>query len=448
MNKKLKTGLLIIMAIGVTHPALARKWTLRECINYALQNNITLQKSSLTRLSAEQDIMQSQAALLPSLSANTNQNASYRPWPETGRATVQNGFVEQSVDKVYYNGSYGVSSNWTVWNGNRNRNTVKLNKISAEQAQADSAVTANNIQEQIAQLYVQILYSAEAINVHKKSLETSKQNELRGQAFVEVGKMSRADLAQLTSQRAQDEYGIVEAESNMRNYKRQLKQVLQITDDEEFDVVVPNTTDEMALQLIPTLQSVYEAALEQRPEIKQAKLGIESSNLSIKMAKAQRLPTVGVSASATTTTSSMSSNAWGSQLKNNFNLGAGVNVSIPIFDNRAAKTAINKAMIQRERYQLELKDKQTSLYSSIENYWLQAVNNQEKFKAAKIATQSAQTSYEMLSGKFEQKLINVVELMQGRDALLKAQQNELQSKYLAILNIDMLNFYESGELNF
>ncbi|MBR6715665.1 MAG: TolC family protein [Prevotella sp.] len=448
MNKKLKTGLLIIMAIGVTHPALARKWTLRECIDYALQNNITLQKSSLTRLSAEQDIMQSQAALLPSLSANTNQNVSYRPWPETGRATVQNGFVEQSVDKVYYNGSYGVSSNWTVWNGNRNRNTVKLNKISAEQAQADSAVTANNIQEQIAQLYVQILYSAEAINVHKKSLETSKQNELRGQAFVEVGKMSRADLAQLTSQRAQDEYGIVEAESSLRNFKRQLKQVLQITDDEEFDVVVPNTTDEMALQLIPTLQSVYEAALEQRPEIKQAKLGIESSNLSIKMAKAQRLPTVGVSASATTTTSSMSSNAWGSQLKNNFNLGAGVNVSIPIFDNRAAKTAINKAMIQRERYQLELKDKQTSLYSSIENYWLQAVNNQEKFKAAKIATQSAQTSYEMLSGKFEQKLINIVELMQGRDALLKAQQNELQSKYLAILNIDMLNFYKSGELNF
>lgn len=448
MNKTIKTGLLIIMAIGVTHPALARKWTLRECIDYALQNNITLQKSSLTRLSAEQDIMQSQAALLPSLSANTNQNVSYRPWPETGRATVQNGFVEQSVDKVYYNGSYGVSSNWTVWNGNRNRNTVKLNKISAEQAQADSAVTANNIQEQIAQLYVQILYSAEAINVHKKSLETSKQNELRGQAFVEVGKMSRADLAQLTSQRAQDEYGIVEAESSLRNFKRQLKQVLQITDDEEFDVVVPNTTDEMALQLIPTLQSVYEAALEQRPEIKQAKLGIESSNLSIKMAKAQRLPTVGVSASATTTTSSMSSNAWGSQLKNNFNLGAGVNVSIPIFDNRAAKTAINKAMIQRERYQLELKDKQTSLYSSIENYWLQAVNNQEKFKAAKIATQSAQTSYEMLSGKFEQKLINIVELMQGRDALLKAQQNELQSKYLAILNIDMLNFYKSGELNF
>lgn len=446
MNRAFKKSILIMMAICLAHPALARQWTLRECIDYALKNNITLQKSSLTRRSAQEDILQSQAALLPNLTVSTNQNVSYQPWSEMGRATVQNGIVEQSVEKVFYNGSYAINSNWTVWNGNRNRNTIKLDKLSVEQVQADSAITANNIQEQIAQLYVQILYSAEAIKVNKKSLETSKQNEQRGIAFVEVGKMSRADLAQLTSQRAQDEYLVIESESNLRNYKRQLKQLLQITNDEEFDIVVPTTTDEMVTQLIPTLQSVYEAALEQRPEIKRAKLGIESSNLSIKMAKAQRLPTIGVNAGATTTTTSMSDNSWGTQLKNNFNLGAGVNVSIPIFDNRSAKTAINKALIQRENYMLDLKDKQTALYSTIENYWLQAVNNQEKFKAAKIATQSAETSYEMLSGKFEQKLINIVELMQGRDALLKAQQNELQSKYLTLLNIDMLHFYMTGEL--
>ena len=446
MNRAFKKSILIMMAICLAHPALARQWTLRECIDYALKNNITLQKSSLTRRSAQEDILQSQAALLPNLTVSTNQNVSYQPWSEMGRATVQNGIVEQSVEKVFYNGSYAINSNWTIWNGNRNRNTIKLDKLSVEQVQADSAITANNIQEQIAQLYVQILYSAEAIKVNKKSLETSKQNEQRGIAFVEVGKMSRADLAQLTSQRAQDEYLVIESESNLRNYKRQLKQLLQITNDEEFDIVVPTTTDEMVTQLIPTLQSVYEAALEQRPEIKRAKLGIESSNLSIKMAKAQRLPTIGVNAGATTTTTSMSDNSWGTQLKNNFNLGAGVNVSIPIFDNRSAKTAINKALIQRENYMLDLKDKQTALYSTIENYWLQAVNNQEKYKAAKIATQSAETSYEMLSGKFEQKLINIVELMQGRDALLKAQQNELQSKYLTLLNIDMLHFYMTGEL--
>lgn len=424
----------------------ARQWTLRDCIDYALANNISLQKSRLTKLSAQEDIMQSQAALLPSLSATTGHNLSYQPWPESGRASVQNGYVQQSIDKVYYNGSYGISSNWTLWNGNRNRNTVRLNEMAAEQAELDSAITAQSIQEQIAQLFVQILYSTDAIKVNKQSLETSRKNEERGKAFVEVGKMSRADLSQLTSQRAQDEYQIVEAESALRNYKRQLKQLLQIVDDEPFDVVIPETTDEMAQQLIPALGDVYAAALQQRPEIQNALLGMKTSELNIKMAQAQRLPTVGVSASAITNTTSMSNNAWGSQLKNNFNLGAGFNVSIPLFDNRSAKTAVNKAKLQRQNYELELRDKQTSLYSTIENYWLQASTNQEKFKAAKIATESAKTSFEMLSGKFDEGLINIVELMQGRDALLQAQQNELQSKYLTILNIDMLRFYETGEI--
>lgn len=436
----------VITMLASTENASARKWTLQECIDYALENNISIQKNRLTKLSAEEDILLSQAALLPSLSATSGHNLSYQPWPETGRAQVQNGYVQQNVDKVFYNGSYGVSSNWTVWNGGRLKGNVKLNQLAAEQAALDSAVTANSIQEQIAQLYVQILYSTEAIAVNRQSLETSRKNEQRGQAFVSVGKMSRADLAQLTSQRAQDEYGIVEAESNLRNYKRQLKQLLQLIDDEEFDVVIPETTDEMALQEIPALGSVYAMALENRPEIKNARLGIETSDLNIKMAKAQRLPTIGVNASAVTNTTSMNDNAWGSQLKNNFNLGGGLNISIPIFDNRSAKTAINKAQIQKMNYELDLKDKQTSLYSTLENYWLQAETNQEKFRAAKIATESAGTSYEMLSGKFDEGLINIVELMQGRDALLQAQQNELQAKYLTILNIDMLRFYQAGEL--
>ena len=448
----LLTGILLSMSINVAAQQLdgkttgKRQWTLKECIDYALQNNISLQKTRLSKLSAQEDLLQSKTALLPSLSASTSHNATYRPWPETGSATVANGYAVTSVDKVYYNGTYGISSNWTVWNGNRNRNAVKLNEMATQQAELDSAITANTIQEQIAQLYVQILYSAEAINVHKSSLETSKKNEERGKEFVNVGKMSKADLSQLTSQRAQDEYNIVEAESNLRNFKRQLKELLQITSDEEFDVVVPSATDEMALQVIPAMNSVYAAALEQRPEIKNAQLGIETSDLNIKIAKAQKLPTIGVSANAATNTTSMSNNAWGSQLKTNFNLGAGVNLSIPLFDNRTTKTAVNKANIQKMNYMLDLKDKQTALYSTIENYWLQAVTNQNKFKAAKVSTESQQTSYDLLSEQFRLGLKNIVELMTGKDNLLQAQQNELQSKYLTILNINMLKFYESGEV--
>ena len=435
-----------LFLLSLSTECVAKQWSLRDCIDYALANNIQLQKAKIKEYSALEDVKQSQAALLPSLNLSTSQNVNYTPWPQQGRATVADGYVQSSVDKVYYNGSYSLSGKWTVWNGNKNRNNVKLNKVAAEQARLDSATTANNVLEQIAQLYVQILYSNEAIAVTKESLKTSQTNEQRGKTMVEVGKMSKADLAQLTAQRAQDEYAIVEAESNLRNYKRQLKELLQITSDEEFDVAVPSTTDDMALEAVPALNDVYAASLEQRPEIKNAKLGIESSDLGIKVAKAGRMPTVSLNAGVMTSTSSMSDNAWGTQMKNNFSLGGGVTVSIPLFDNRQTKTAINKAKLQKQSYLLDLQDKQTTLYSTIENYWLQAVTNQNKFKAARVSTESAQASYELLSEQFKQGLKNTVELMTGKTNLLQAQQNELQSKYLAILNLNMLEFYQTGNI--
>lgn len=445
MNTK-KLFMMALLAASLPLHGWAKQWTFKDCIDYAIQNNISLQKTRLQMLSTKEDVKHAQAELLPSLSFSTSQNVNYNPWPETNRATVTNGYVETSVDKVYYNGSYGLNLNWTVWNGNRNRNQLKLEKITAEQAELDSATTANSIQEQIAQLYVQILYSADAVDVCKQSLETSSMNEARGKEFVNVGKMSKADLAQLTAQRAKDEYSLVEAESNLKNYKRQMKQLLQITSEEEFDVAMPSSTDEMAMETIPTLTSVYTAALDSRPEIKNAQLGIDGSELSIKMAKAQRMPTIGFNASAMTNTTSMSSKEWGTQLKNNFSTGAGVTLSIPIFDNRQSKTAIRKAKIQQQQYQLDLQDKQTTLYSTIENYWLQATTNQSKFRAAKANTTSAQESYDLLSEQFCLGLKNTVELMTGKTNLLTAQQNELQSKYLTILNMNMLDFYKGKKV--
>ena len=439
---------LIIAAACVALPVQlsAKSWTLKECIDYAMQNNITLQKNRLTKLSATEDIKESQAALLPSLSFSTAQNVSYNPWPESNSSIVAGNRVQSSVDKAYYNGSYSLSTNWTVWNGNRNHNQVKLNKYAEQQADLTVAANSNSLTEQISQLFVQILYSNEAIKVNQESLATSTKNEERGKEMFNIGKMSKADLAQLTAQRAQDEYAIVQAESNLKEYKRQLKQLLQLTNGEEFDVTVPETTDEMALEEIPTLNSVYDQAVATRPEIKNAELGIESSELNIKMAKALRLPTVGVSAGVSTNTNSMNKNNWDKQTKNNFTLGGGINISVPLFDNRQAKTAINKAQIQRQNYLLDLKDKQTALYSTIENYWLQANNNQSMFKSARVSTESAKESYKLLSEQFRLGLKNIVELMNGKDNLLKAEQNELQSKYLAILNINMLKFYEKGTI--
>ena len=424
----------------------AREWSLSNCIDYALKNNITLQKDRLASKGIEEDMLQSKADLFPSLNASTSQNVTYRPWPETGSATVANGYVQSSVDKVYYNGTYVVSASWTVWNGNRNHNNVKLQKLAIQQADAKTEATAATIQEKIAQLYVQILYSTEAIRVNVQSLTTSSNNEERGKEMLRVGKMSKADLTQLTAQRVQEEYNLIEARSTLADFKRQLKQLLQLTDDEEFTVAVPTTTDEMALQNIPTTAEVYAAAMEQRPEMKAAQLAIAGSDINIKMARARNLPTVSLNGALGTNTTSMSHTQWGKQLKTNFDIGGGLTLSIPIFDNRAKRTALNKALIERQNYMLDLQDKQAALYSDIEKYWLQATTNQSKFKAAKASVQSAKESFDLLNEQFRLGLKNTIELMTGKDKLVMAQQNELQSKYLAILSINLLNFYKTGEM--
>lgn len=424
-----------------------KQWSLGECIEYAMANNITLKKTQLARLSATEDRKQASAALLPSLSASTNQSVGYRPWVNDGVSTVSNGTVATSVNKSYYNGSYGINASWTVWNGNQNRNNVKLNRIAEKQAELDSAATANNIQEQIAQLYVQILYLKEVIGVTRHSHETSLKNEERGREMMEAGKMSKADLAQLTAQTAQDKYSMVEAESNLANYKLQLKQLLEITDDEDFDISAPTASDEQALGDIPALRTVYEAALTARPEIENGRLGIESSKLNVAIAKAGKLPTVSLTGGVGTSTTSMNSKAWGTQIKTNFDASVGATLSVPIFDNRKTRTAINKARLQHEESILDLQDKQKQLYSTVERYWLDANTNQQKFRAAMASTESEQASYDLLSEQFRLGLKNIVELMTGKNNLLNAQQNRLQSKYMTILDMQLLNFYRGETMN-
>ena len=410
-----------------------KKWTLQDCINYAMENSVSMKLAKIKKQSAQEDALQSKAALLPTLTASTSQGGGYSPFDNT------------AADKVYYNGSYGVNAQWTVWNGWQNTNTAKVSKLTEEQADLSIDVTANSLQEQITKLYVQILSTADAIEVNRQNLETSKKNEERGQQMVEVGKMSKADLAQLTAQRVASEYSIVESETQLSKYKLQLKQVLDLVDN-NFDVAIPTTSDQQALEPIPTMNSVYEAAMAQRPEIKNAQLDIEKSKLQMKIAKAGKLPSVTLNGGLSTSTNSLAKTAWGSQMKNNVGLTATLNVSIPIFDARRAKTSINKAYLEQEQAQVQFDDEEHELYTTIEGLWLDAVNNQQKFTSASASVESEQQSYNLLSEQFNLGLKNIVELMNGKDKLLTALQNKLQSKYQTILSQQLLKFYQNGTI--
>lgn len=301
-----------------------------------------------------------------------------------------------------------------------------------------------SIQEQIAQLYVQILYTQEAIKVNEKMQETAESQYKRGLEMVEQGLMAKADALQLESQLSSAKYDVVNSKTQIANYKRQLKALLELGIDQSFNVAANIPDDESVTGMIPDAQEAYDKALMTRPEIKSAELGIEAANLNLDIAKRGYLPTVSMSASLGDSHYSASKKSTRAQMKTNLNMSAGVTVSVPVFDNRRNQSNVKQAKLRKASSQLDLQDKKNTLSSTIEQYWLNANNNQQNYLAAKDRVKSQQASFELLNEQFQNGLKNVVDVLQGRDNLIRAEQDLLQSKYLTLLNIQLLKFY-TGE---
>lgn len=442
MNMKLKMAALpLLLALMAMTAQAQRQWTLQECLDYALEHNIQLQKNRLTEAQDREDIQMRRAALLPSLSFSTNQNASWRPWSQS-YVNLSGGTMTSTSSEVNYNGSYGLNAQWTVWNGGRNQKNLEKSKLTAEMAEYATAESANTIQEQITQLYVQILYQAEAVRVAEQVLEASKMQRDRAQEMVDVGSLARVDLKQLEAQVSQDEYTVVNNRTQLDNYRLQLKQLLELVGTDDFDVATPNTGDANVLIAIPPKEAVYASAYAFRPEIQSGKLSIEQSELDIDIARRGFYPSVSMSAGIGTSNNSGISTALTEQWRRNLNNSIGLTVSVPIFDNRQNRTNVRKAKLSKDAADLSLQDTEQQLYRQIETYWLNARNAQQQYVAAKANVESMKETYGLVSEQFRLGLKNIVELTTGKNNLLQAQQQLLQSKYTALYNLAMLRFYQ------
>lgn len=415
------------------------QWTLQDCIDYALQQNITIQQIRLQAVSADIDVKNAKADFLPSVSASVSQNVSYRPNANT-TMMVMGSEVKTSTSKTSYNGNYGLSANWTVFNGKR-INTLKQQKLNSEAADLDVAESENNIIQQITQIYIQILYAAESIQVNEANLAVSEANAARGKELFEAGSSSKADYAQLASQVSQDKYQLVNSQAQLQNYKLQLKQLLEIDGEEEMNLYLPTLDDDDVLIPLPTKTDVYNAALAMRPEIQASKLDVEAADLNIKVAKAGYLPTISMNGNINSNNMNGSGKSFGTQLSDNWSNSIGVSVSIPIYDKRQTKSQIQKARIQKQTSELNLQSQQKTLYSNIEGLWLDANTAQQQYIAAKDQLSSAQTSFDLVQEQFNLGMKNTVELLKEQTNLLSAQNSLLQAKYMAIMNQQLLRFY-------
>ncbi|MCD8317640.1 MAG: TolC family protein [Paraprevotella sp.] len=422
-------------------------WSLQQCIDYALTHNIQLKQNKITEEQGAVDLTQKKAELFPSLSFSTTQTVDYRPLQKTETNIVANGIANSSSNKRTENGSYGLNASWTVWNGGINRKNIQAQKLQNQISALTTQTTANTIQVQIAQYYVQILYSKDALKVDSFMLNTAQSQYDRGKEMYDQGQISKADLTQLESQAASAQYDCVSMQTQIADYKRQLKELLEITDESTFDVSGIGASDDATMQLIPNMNEVYQKALASRPEIQSSRLSIDAAALNIDIAKAGCYPSISLTAGIGDSHYSGSRESAGEQMRQNLSASAGVSLSIPIFDNKQNKTNVQKAKLSKQDSELQLQDQEKKLYSTVEEYWLNAYNNQQKYVAATSKVKSAQDSYNLLDEQLKNGLKNIVELMTGRDELLSAQQDRLQSKYNALLNIQLLKFYQGENIN-
>lgn len=420
-------------------------WSLEDCINYALEKNIQLQQNKISLQESEVDVKTAKVALFPSLSFNTGHNIVNRPYQENS-ATVSGTEIISSNNKTTYNGSYSLSTQWTLWNGGQRLNNIKQQKKNQEIAELTVAETENTLKEEITKLFLQILYADESVNINKGTLEVSKATYERAKELFNQGSISKADLAQLEAQVGNDQYQLVTSESSLRNYKLQLKQMLELDGNMEMELELPVLDDEKVMQLLPNQDEVYQTALANRPEIQSSKLSIDNSKLAISAAKSGYYPSISLSASTSSTTNNASQNNWAQQMKYGWNNIIGLTVSVPIFNNRQTKSAVEKAQFQYNSSLLNLQDKQKGLYTEIETLWLDALNAQQQYAAAEVKLKSSQTSFDMVSEQFRLGMKNTVELLTEKNNLLSAQQQRVQAKYMAILNRTLLDFYAGKDI--
>lgn len=414
-----------------------KKWSLRECIDYARQENIQVKKLKLTTDSYEVENKQAKAELFPSLTGNISQSYNHSK-------SASNGYHYQDL----FNGQYGLNLNWTIFNGKQNLSNIKQTDLQKEIGRLNTETEQNDLEISITQIYLQLLYARESIKNNENIVETSKLQFEQTKDFLDVGSITRAEYAQVEAQYSSDKYNLILAKNSFDNYKLQLKQLLELGIHSDFDITFPDIKDDDIQTLIPSKYDIYQTALSIMPEIKGSALNIDVAEIQKSSAKGGYLPTVSLNGSlGTSNTWNNSYPSFSTQMSRNFNQYVGVSVSIPIFDNLKNKSNVQKSNIQIQTAQLNYTDAQKTLLRTIENLHQDAISAQSKYNAAKDKLKSSELSYSLVKEQYTLGMRNTVELTTEQNNYSNALQDVLQAKYAALLSLKLLNFYQGIEIS-
>lgn len=415
-----------------------RPWTLGECIEYARSNNIQVRKAQINASAGEVELEAAKASRYPTLSFNSGQSVSHQ-----SAIKLINDYGEVVSDGTFsYGGSYGFGSNVSIFQGGRLRNSVRQQEKQLESSRLAVEQNVNAITVNVAQAYLQILYARETAEINRRAVELAARQVDRAQKRLEEGDAARNEVAQMRAQLAAAQYDLTAAQNNLAQYTLQLKQLLELGADDSFEAAYPEIGDEEVLQALPTVAEVYAAAVEIMPETRSAEVMIEASQYAEKVAKAGFYPQISLSANVSTGHQSGTPASMGSQLRDKLNESVGLSLSVPIFNNKSARTSVRRARLNTRQSEIDNLNARKELLATVESLHHDAVAGQANFVSAGEKLLYAEESWRLAEASFEAGANNAVDLITEKNNYLSALSARLQAKYQAVLAAKILLFYK------
>ena len=436
--------LFALMAVAAPTLAQSHKWSLEECIGYALEHSISIKQRDLNRQQQEIEVSTAKNSRLPDLNASAGENFSF------GRGlTAENTYTNTNTNST----SFSLGTSVPLFTGFRIPRTLELNRLNLEAATADLEKARNDIRMQVAQAYVQILYSMELCDVARRQIEIDSLQVFRLKEMLNNGKASGTQVAQQEATMAQSKLTATQADNDYRLNILALTQLLELPSPEGFSIV-RISPDALPLKEIAagmTPDAIYQEAVGIKPEILAETLRLQGTEKNIDIAKSALYPSLSLSGGVGSNyykTSGFPAESFGKQLSNNFSQYIGLNLTVPIFNRFATRNSVRTAQLNRENQQMQLENTKKALYKEIQQAYYNAVNSKAKYASSEEALRSNREAFTLMSAKYEYGKANITEFNEAKNNLMKAESDLVRAKYEYLYNHALLSFYRGKELKF
>lgn len=435
----MKAKLIILSLLIATGAEAQEKWSLRQCIDYAIEHNIEVKQQEVSRDEQKVELNTAKYSRLPSLNGSVSQSFGF------GRTTspIDNSYINMNTTGT----SFGLNTDIPLFTGLQIPNNIALAKLNLKAATEDLNKAKEDISIQVTSAFLQVLFNEELCKVATQQVELSKEQYNRMQRMNEVGKTSTAELYEAKSRLAQDELSAVQAENNRKLALLDLSQLLELPSPEGFAILSPESTAGFTVLTSP--EEVYNMAVISKPGILAARYRLEGSLKSIRIAQSSFYPQLSFGAGINTgfnTISGQEHNSFGTQLNDNLYKSIGLTLSVPIFNRLATRNRVKTARLQHFNQSLQLDNAKKGLYKEIQQAYYNAVAAEAKYASSGTAMEAAQESFRLMSEKYEQGKATAVEYNESKTNLLKSTSDQIQAKFDYLFRTKILDFYKGEPL--